>query len=292
MVSTDSRRKIGDCALQLGVVEHHRVSLVADERALEVIRTYRVEEVRRDMPRVELHAEGVRDDAVYLIPRYALVGGDMERLTYRVDIAYQPDVALREVTVVGDSPQGRAVAVDYDGLAVAYAFEHLPASVVAVNSERHRALVVGVARADYRHGEAVLAVLPHQILLAGYLVAGVLPMWVREGSALRYPVVGQRLLVRRRGADVDVLLRPASEQTHVALDLLGHEADELADAVKGHIAESLRSPLLVADIAVYQLHARGKLAAPAAAVEEVHVLALFGEQTRDSHADSTRAAYQ
>ena len=57
------------------------------------------------MPRVELHAERVRDNSVDLIPRNAFVGGYMESLTYRVDIAYEPYVAFCEVAVVGDSPQ-------------------------------------------------------------------------------------------------------------------------------------------------------------------------------------------
>ena len=97
------------------------------------------------------------------------------------------------------------------GLALEHALCHLPAAVLAVNTQRDVAFVVGMARANDGNREAFLAVHLHQEFLPRNLVAGVFPIGVRERRALGNAVVRKRLLVGARGTDVHELLGLALE---------------------------------------------------------------------------------
>ena len=152
------------------LLSNHGAGLVADETSLQVVVADLRQELRRNVNSLQLDAQSVGDDTVYLVPGHALVGGDVECLTDSVDISAKPCVGLGKVGVVGDRPERGTVAVYYDRLALDHSLDHLPASVISVNTQRHRALVVGVAWPNYRHGEAPFPVHSHEELLAGDLV--------------------------------------------------------------------------------------------------------------------------
>ena len=86
-------------------------------------------------------------------------------------------------------------------------------------------------RAHHRHGKAVLPVLLHQPIFAGDLVARVLPEGVGQGCRFRDPVMGDRLLVRRGGADEDVLPRLAAKQLDISFYLIDAEGEPTRAAV-------------------------------------------------------------
>ena len=138
-----------------------------------------------------------------------------------MDIAHQADEGLGKIGVVGDGPQCGAVAVDDDGLALHHVPQHLPGALVAVGADGHVALVIGVAGADDGHREAILPVHLHQVVLAGDLVAAVLPVGVDQGRGLGDFVIPQGFLVGRGGGDEHELLGLAVEEAVIPLQL-GH----------------------------------------------------------------------
>ena len=89
----------------------------------------------------------------------------------RVNIAAETRVGLCEIAVVRDRPERGAVAVNDDRLARHDPPDDLPAAVLSVNAERHRALVIGMARPDDRDRKTAFAVLLHEEFLTGDLVA-------------------------------------------------------------------------------------------------------------------------
>ena len=135
--------------------------------------------------------------AVDLVPGQHLVRGDVEGVPDRVDVPHQPDEALREVGVVRHGPQGRPVARDDDLLPLPHAVDERPGVVPACPPRRDLGDAVGEARPHDGDREALLPVLAHEQVLAGDLVAAVLPVRVGEGRGLGDEVVRRRVSGRR-----------------------------------------------------------------------------------------------
>ncbi len=116
--------------------------------------------------------------------------------------------------------------MDDDGLARAHPLDDVP-----LRLERQERLVVGVGGPHDRHREVALAVGGDEELLAGDLVARVLPLRVLQRRRLDDGHVGRRRLVGRGRGDEDVLVAPAGEDVDVALHLRGNEVDPVDDGV-------------------------------------------------------------
>jgi hypothetical protein len=82
---------------------------------------------------------GGREGLGYLIPGQDVVRGDVEGVADRSRVAEKRHEASREIRVVGQRPEGRAVAVHDDLLALPHPAQHGPATV-----ERNGGLVVSV----------------------------------------------------------------------------------------------------------------------------------------------------
>ena len=200
------------------------------------------------MAEFELCAQFVRDDGVDLVPCNGFVAGNVIRLTDSVRVAHEPNKALGEVRVVRDRPQGRAVAVDEDGLALHHPAHDLPRALVALDGEGQAALVVGMARADDGDREAVFPVHAHEVLFAGNFIAGVCPVRIGQRRALGDQIVRKRFLVCRGRGDEHELLRPAGKEAEIALKLVGREGDKIAHAVKRHAFKRLCRLHLVTNV--------------------------------------------
>ena len=136
--------------------------------------------------------------------------------------------------------------------------------------QRHLRVAVGERRADDRDREAVLAVRPHQALLAGDLVPRVVPERVRERRVLANEPVAERLLVGARGADEDELVGPVAKEPQVALDVLGGVRDPVHHDVEPVAGQRSLGRRLVAQVG----DERRRAACPvriAAAIEEEEV---------------------
>ena len=175
----------------------------------------------------------------------------MERLPDGAGMAEQGDEAAGEVVVVGQRPQRGAVAVDDDLLAPSHPRQRRPAAV-----ERHQRPVVGVRGPHDRHRKALLPVGGREQVLAGDLVAGVLPERVAQRSGLHDRQAGRRCLVGRCGADEHVLPGPPAEQVDVGADVLGSEGDPVDDRVEFLVAERLLDRPGVADVGAQNPHLR------------------------------------
>ena len=292
LVETRGAAEARNDALELLVVEEHGPGLVAQQLPFQVvIRRHGVQEIGRDIIRLQLHAEHVGDDPVDLAPGQRLVRGDLEGVADGVGVAHQADESFGEIRIVRQRPLGRAVPVQDDGFAVQHAAEHLPGALGTVYGQRDAALVVGVAGTDDGDRIALRAEFLHQEILARDFVAGVLPVRVGERRALRDEGVDRRLLVGRGGADVHVLLRLAAEQAPVAFHLRRHEADEVADAVPLHAGQLGGCVRLVGDVRVDDLDAGGYGFPARAAVKERQLPFLARrERPRDGGADGAGAA--
>ena len=181
--------------------------------------------------------------------------------------------------------------MDDHGLAVQHPLQHLPGAVVTVNPEGHGAVVVGVGRADDRHRETFRTVLLHQEVLAGDLVAGVLPIGVHPRRPLRDEGADGRLLVGRRAADIHVLLRPSPEEPPVAFHLGRHETDKIAHAVPLRALEQFSNGGFVVDVGFQDLDVPRDLVAPVSPVQKRQFPFSFRGQLRgDGGADRARTA--
>ena len=210
----------------------------------------------------------------------------MEGLPDRAGMAEQGDEAAGEVVVVGQRPQRGAVAVDDDLLAPAHPLHHRPAAV-----ERHQRPVVGVRGPHDRHREALLPVGGREQVLAGDLVAGVLPERVAQRRGLHDRQACRRRLVGRRGADEDVLPGPPAEQVEVGADVVGRERHPVDDRVELLVAERLLHRPGVADVGAHNPHLRRQrtgLGLPP--VQHLQVDAALHREPRAGGADHTAAA--
>ena len=175
----------------------------------------------------------------------------MERLPDGAGMPEQGDEAAGEVVVVGQRPQRGAVAVDDDLLAPSHPRHRRPAAV-----ERHQRPVVGVRGPHDRHRKALLPVGGREQVLAGDLVAGVLPERVAQRSGLHDRKACRRCLVGGCGADEHVLPGPPAEQVHVGADVDGSEGQPVDDRIELLVAERLLHRPGVSDVGAHNPHLR------------------------------------
>ena len=208
------------------------------------------------MDELGLDTGGAPEPAVDLVPGRRMRSGDRERLTDRRRMSEQPDEADGEVVAVGQGPLGGAVAVHDDRLPGPH-----PRDVGPAAGGRDEGLVVGVRRPDDGRGEPVVAVRRDQQILAGDLVAGVLPVRVPQRCGLGDREPGGRLLVRGGRADEDVLPAAVAEPFDVGRDDIGGEGAELGDDIELLTAQGLVDGGLIAGIGVQGLAPRSAASA-------------------------------
>ena len=156
-------------AAQLGVVEHQRVRLVAEQPGTPV-RVGGRDRVRRNVHDIRAHARRRGQRRRDLVPGQHVIGGDVERLADGARVAEQRHEAAREVRVMRQRPQRRAITMHHDRLALPHPADRGPAAV-----QGDEGLVVGVRGPDDRGREPLRPVRGDQQVLAGDLVAGVPP---------------------------------------------------------------------------------------------------------------------
>ena len=246
----------------------------------------------RDIVGLQLHPQAGGDGGIDLVPGQCLIVCDLECLADGMGIAHQAHIALGEVRIVGHGPQGRAVAVDDDGLDLLHPPDDLIAPVFAMHPQRDIALIIGMAGANDGHGEVLLPVGAHQDLLAGDLIPGILPVGIGQSGALGDAVVLGRLVIGGGGAGVQILPRPAGKQPDIPLHLRRHKADKLAHAVKTHLPQRRPDCRLVVHVRADQVHTLRHLGIAGAAVEQINLPPLPGQQPGHRQADGASAADQ
>jgi O-acetylserine/cysteine efflux transporter len=169
LLERDRRDVARHDAAQLGVVEHQRVRLVAQQPGTPV-RVGRRDRVRRNVHDIRAHARRRGQRRRDLVPGQHVIGGDVERLADGARVTEQRHEAAREVSVMRQRPQRRAIAVHHDRLALPHPADGRPAAV-----EGDEGLVVGMRGPDDRGREPLRPVGGDQQVLARDLVAGVPP---------------------------------------------------------------------------------------------------------------------
>jgi hypothetical protein len=206
----DLRDPARDQLPDLGVVEHQRIGLVAQDRP------FPLRDFLDDLGRRHVHdvrgrpgrAGQVLGDR---IPGEVLVRGDVHVVADRLGVAEQSDESAGEVLVVGQRPHGRPVAVDHGLPAASHAVDDRPSAV-----KRDQGGVIGVRGAHDGHGEAYGPVRRPEGQLTGDLVLRVRRERVAQRGRFDDRDALDRLLVSRRRTDENVLTGPAAEQVDVA----------------------------------------------------------------------------
>ena len=83
------------------------------------------------------------------------------------------------------------------GFSVEHALQHGPRPERRMDTQGHATLAIGVGGTDDSDGETDGTVLFHQQLLAGYLIARVLPVGIGQRGAFGDDVGSSRLVVGR-----------------------------------------------------------------------------------------------
>ncbi|MCY1213746.1 hypothetical protein D9M72_255410 [compost metagenome] len=108
--------------------------------------------------------------------------------------------------------------------------------------------VVCVRGADHRDREAVVAVRPHQQVLAGDFVPRILPEGVAQRRRLKDRQPGGRFLVGGSGTDEHVLAGPAGKLLDGGRGMLRGERNEVRHGVEGAAPQRLAHGRAVPDI--------------------------------------------
>ena len=118
-----------------------------------------------------------------------------------------------EIAVVGDHPERGAVA-GHDRLSCPRRMRSTDGVGLrpAIDGQRNLRVAIGQRGADDGDRETLFAIGPQQALLAGDLVARILPVGVGQRRRFGDQIVRRRLLVGAGGADEDVLPGAAAEQ--------------------------------------------------------------------------------
>src|SRR5262249_6118793 len=128
-----------------------------------------------------------------------------------------------------------------------------------------------------------------QALLAGDLIARVVPVWIRQRGILPDKVGADWLLVGAGRADEDILRGDVAEDPNVALDIVGAKRDPIHDRVEMQTCQRPCDRRRIVDIrdnvgrAVYSLGVM-------AAVEQKQLDALLDRQSSAGAADQPSSA--
>ena len=149
--------------------------------------------------------------------------------------------------------------------------------------------IIRKGRTHNRHGKTILTVRLHQTFFAGNFFAGILPVWVVQRRGLRNEIVSRRLLIRRGGADEDILLDPAGKESQVALDIIRRVRDPVHDDIKLQVLQSgadvLRLPYVGS-----QSMTTGQMRGPRSAIEQIELESPGDRLPTDRRADEAGAA--
>ncbi len=243
---------------QLGGVEDPRVRLVPQQPRAP-LRVHRGDRVGGHVHDARLDAgrrrQGLRDP----VPGEHVVTRDTDRLTDRARVPQERHEAAREVPVVGQGPQRGPVAVHHDRPSLPHPLHSRPAAV-----QRDQRRAVGMGGPDDRHGRATIAVGGHQDVLAGDLVARVLPPGVAQRGGLGDREEHGRGLVRRGRADEDELPRAPLEHLQVGAHVVGGEGQPVDHGVVLLAGDRLPQRGRVADVEVTHPRALGPAGRPEA----------------------------
>ena len=210
-----------------------------------------------------------------------------------MDVSHKTDKALCKIRVVSDCPQACSVSVNDNRLAVFDAFYNLITSLVSVNSKRNRAFIISVAWSDYCYRKLFFAVKLHEVVFAGNLVAGILPVRICKRSFFADDIVAARLLVGRRRTYIHKLTDLAFEQAVVAFKLFRHKTNKVAGNVKVHAFEFGGCSSLVVYVYCNKMCAfKTRVIIAVAPVYKIKLPALFQKQFRNCHAYSAGSAYE
>lgn len=237
-----------------------------------------------------LDARGAPDGGIDLVPRQDLVAGDVKGLAKGAGVAKEAHESDGKVAVVCHHPKGGAVAMADDRLALAHAVHHR--IVLSTDGRGNPRGAIGVRGAHDGDGKALLAVCLHQAILAGDLVARVLPVGVDEGRRFGDDIMVRRLLVGAGGADVHVLANAPGKGGDILLDLIRRVAHKVGHHVigagLGHLAEASKIVAVADDGAHPAVECHG----PSAAVEHGDVIAPCEGQLDARRADVAAAAHE
>ena len=243
------------------------------------------------MHRMQLHAQRVRNGLIDLVPGQGFIRGDLERLPDGLPVSHKADKPAGKVPVPGHGPEGRPVALNDHGLFFLHPLNDLPETVISVNAQGNRPLVIGMAGTDNGHREAFLPILFHQELLAGNLVPGVFPVRIGQRRTFRDAVIGRGRLISGSGTDIDILAGFAAEEPVIPLHLVPGETDELTDRVKAHVLQQSRHIRLPADVRDDLPDAVRNLRLPVPPVQQEDFPIRFSRQaSNDTHTDGSRAS--
>ena len=190
------------------------------------------DEVGGNVEDLRLHAHGVADRQVDLVPAEHVVAGDVECLAERARATEQTDQPDGQVCGVRVRPHRRAVAVDDHRLAALDAVDHRPAT-----RQRRDRFVVRVGRTDDRQRKAALGERGEEHLLRFDLVAHVCVVGVVRERRLAHRTLRQWTVVHRRRRDVHVVAGAVAEQLDALRRVVGAETHEVHHGVEAPVAE-------------------------------------------------------
>ncbi len=81
-------------------------------------------------------------------------------------------------------------------------------------------------------GKSFLTICLHESVFTGDLITGVFPVWIFKRRLFGDEVILYRLLIRGGRTNENKLIRPAAEETQVALDIRSGIGNEIYDGVE------------------------------------------------------------
>ena len=208
------------------------VGFVSQQRTAEIIFPAGIQKFGGCVDGIELHAQGVCDDLINLVPGKGFVGGDLHRLADGVYVSDQARHGHGKIGIVSKRPQGSAVSVNEDRLSLQHTLYNGIAAVFTVGSHRHGTLVIGVAGADDGNGKALFPVKLHQIVFTCNFVPGIFQVGICQGRSLVNAVICQRLLISGGGADKDKLVGFTFKKSLIPLKLGRFKGDKIRNCIE------------------------------------------------------------
>ena len=181
------------------------------------------------MDNVGIASNGLANGLMNLVPGEDFVRSDVKRLPDGLLVADEAEKPLRKVICMCHDPEGRSVTVNDDLLSPLDTVDGCVFGPSADGDRNDR--IIGMRRPDDRGRKAFLLVKISQFHFTCDFVARVLPERVRQWSRFGDNRMLRRPLIRRGGADEDVLLRFAPKKLVVSLNILFTKRDPIDDGV-------------------------------------------------------------